>query len=274
MRQLDPGANPLAFFGVQVRKARVRHKMSQMDLGTYCHCDGSTVSRVEGGAEPPPGFAAGCDEAFPEMGTFFTDYLDSNHSWPEGTIPPWFRDWVKKYEANARVIRWWEPQHIPGLLQTPEYAAAIYEDWLRGDPDEIKSSVELRMQRQAILEREDPPPPECWFLIGEDALHNQIGTEAVMAGQLEHLLELSRRPHVNIQIIPRSSQIYAGLSRAAIYIATVGSDDVAQFDNAVQGMTVHDSAIVEAAKHTFDRLRGEALPITASQELIRKVGKQ
>lgn len=275
VRTLDPGASPLAHFGAEVRRARERHKpkLTLAQLGVFCHCDASVVSRVEGAeCDPPDGFAEGCDAAFPEADGWFTRFLEDARKWNGGAvIPPWFRDWVE-IEERARVIRWWEPVHVPGLLQTSDYAEGVFGTSKSDSPEEIRSKVTARVDRQRILDRE--APPELWLLIGEDALHNQIGTKATMAAQFTQLIEMSVRPHISVQVVPESSRVYAGLARGGFFISTLDNADVVHFDNAVQGMTVHDPLIVEKAVYTFDRLRAEALPISATQELIAKVGER
>jgi Domain of unknown function (DUF5753) len=275
VRPLNPGESPLAFFGAEVRRARERRNptMPQSELASMVPCHSTVVSKVEcAELEPPDGFPEGCDRAFPEMGGFFTQFRQHFPKWSDsGIIPPWFRPWVQ-IEERASVIRWLEPTLVPGLLQTPEYAEAVLSTWKADTAEEIKSKVDARIDRQHILDRD--PPPELWFLIGEYALNNQIGTEATMAGQIAHLAEMSRRPHVTIQLIPATTQVYAALTCGALFIATVDNSDVAHFDTLVQGMTVHDPTVVGKAVFAFDRMRAEALPIRATQELIAKVGEK
>ncbi|HXL87968.1 MAG TPA: helix-turn-helix transcriptional regulator [Streptosporangiaceae bacterium] len=274
MRQLDPSASPAAFFGAQVRAARERRKprMTLAELAAFCHCDPSVVSRVEGAeADPPDGFAEGCNAAFPEVGAFFTDLLESTRGWEGATvIPPWFKPWVD-IEKKARVIRWHERMLIPGLLQTPEYIEAVLSTWKGNTPEHTRSQVEGRIDRQRILERETPP--ELWCLIGEHALYNRIGTEPVMAAQLAYLADISTRPHITVQVVPVTGQFYSGLAAGAFFIGTVDNVEVAHFETVVQGMTVHEPDMVKQAVFAFDRLRAEALPVSSSQELIAKVGE-
>ena len=118
VRILDPGASPLHFFGAEVRHARMAAGLSQAELGSAAHCDGSVVSRVEAGlAEPPEGFAEACDVAFPDRGGFFTRFWQNHPTW-SGPYPPWFLDWLA-IERKAVTLRMWEPMLIPGLLQIP-----------------------------------------------------------------------------------------------------------------------------------------------------------
>lgn len=92
---------------------------------------------------------------------------------------------------------------MPGILRTHNYARAV----MRGDPhltdERVEQRVELRMGRQTILERdEDDDPAHLWAVIDESVLYRRRGNPEQMAGQLDNLLKMSRRPRVEIQVLP------------------------------------------------------------------------
>ena len=127
-RELDPGASPAAFFGNEVREARTKAKMSQPALGAAVGYDGTYVSKVETGTiVPDDDFVNGLDRVFPHMNGWFARFWNNSRKW-EGQYPAWFKDWVDA-EEHARVIRWWEPLLIPGLLQTADYARELFRAW-------------------------------------------------------------------------------------------------------------------------------------------------
>src|SRR5690606_15524211 len=115
-------------------------------------------------------------------------------------LPSWFQAYVGLEEAASR-IRTYEVQFVPGLLQTKEYARAVIMAGAR--PEEIARRVQMRLERQLILERENPPM--LWAVIDEAALRRPIGGADVMRGQLRHLIEMMERPNITIQIVPFSS---------------------------------------------------------------------
>jgi transcriptional regulator with XRE-family HTH domain len=111
------------------------------------------------------------------------------------------------YESSASVIRNFEPSTIPGLLQTEEYARVIIQSSEPNRaPQEIEKLVQLRMLRQDILSRSDPPP--LHFALDEAVIHRVIGGPDVMRRQLAHLLETSRLAHVTVRIVPFMVGIY------------------------------------------------------------------
>ena len=115
-------------------------------------------------------------------------------------LPPWFSTYVGLEEA-ASLIRTYEVQFVPGLLQTAAYARAVFQ---LGNPDlppeKIERRVHLRMQRQERLTKKDGP--RLWAVIDEAALKRPIGGQKVMAEQLQHLLEVAALPNITIQVMP------------------------------------------------------------------------
>jgi transcriptional regulator with XRE-family HTH domain len=106
-------------------------------------------------------------------------------------------------EAEAESIWNWEPQIVPGLLQTEAYARAVMVGWhsmFTRPPSEIDRRVEARLLRQQVLRRD--PPIQLSVVIDESVLYRQVGDASVMRAQLEHIIEVSRLPLVRVRILP------------------------------------------------------------------------
>jgi hypothetical protein len=272
-RDLDPGASPAHFFGAEVRRAREAAGMTLADLGTVVPCDASTVSRVESGLlNPTERFSHACDESFPQMGGWFTRFYNDSRRW-DGPYPRWFADWVDA-EGRATVVRWWEPLLVPGLLQTPDYARALFRAWqTTGSDDEVENLVTARIDRQRIFDR--PKPPSLWAVLDEGVLRRSIGSAKVLHDQLVHLAELAERPTVRIHVVPAEVGAHIGLL-GAFAIAGFADDagGIVYFESPDQGETTQDSATVASMILTFDTLRSEALPRGASRDLIMRVAEE
>lgn len=270
MRDLDGGSSPLAFFGAEVRRARMSAGMTLADLAVRVPCDASTVSRVESGQlSPTDRFAAACDEAFPHMDGWFSRFCADSPGWA-GAHPPWFRDWLE-IESRATVIRSWQPLLVPGLLQTPDYARAVL-GWGPDDGSDLDERVNLRLERQAVLERETPP--EMWVLLHEAVFGYCVGAADVMRKQAEHLVEMAQRPRITIQIVSGSAGAYGGLS-GAFAIGSNGLADTAVYlETGIQGMTVRDPRLITRAVSMFDHLRSEALPRSQTLEFLARTGER
>jgi transcriptional regulator with XRE-family HTH domain len=106
-------------------------------------------------------------------------------------------------EAEAESVWDWEPQIVPGLLQTEDYARAVMLGWqtmFTVPPSEVESRVEARRLRQEVLHRD--PPLQLSVVMDESVLYRQLGEAPVMRAQLEHIIEVSRLPHVKARILP------------------------------------------------------------------------
>jgi hypothetical protein len=118
----------------------------------------------------------------------------------DDVLPPAFRVAVG-LEESASLIRAYEPQVIPGLLQTEDYVRAITAaSFPFAPPDYSERSVALRLARQNLLRR--PRPPEYWVVLEETVLRRPIGGREVMRGQVGHLIDTARRPGITIQVLP------------------------------------------------------------------------
>jgi transcriptional regulator with XRE-family HTH domain len=272
-RDLDPGASPAHFFGAEVRRAREAAGLTLAGLGAVVPCDGSTVSRIESGLlNPTERFAAACDEAFPQMGGWYIRFYDNSPRW-DGPYPRWFADWVDA-ERCAAVLRTWEPLLVPGLLQTAEYARALFRAWqTAGDDDEVENLVTARIDRQRIFHQ--PKPPSFWAVLDEGVLRRRIGGAKVMQDQLVYLAEMAERPMIKIHVIPAEAGAHAGLL-GAFAIAGFAGDvpGIVYFETPDEGQTIRNAAPVAKIILTFDTLRSEALPRRASRDLIMKVAEE
>jgi transcriptional regulator with XRE-family HTH domain len=115
-------------------------------------------------------------------------------------LPQWFRAYVD-LESAATLIRTYEGQLVPGLLQTEDYMRAVVGGaHLDDPPGEAEQRVQLRLGRQALLERADAP--RLWAVVDEAALRRPVGGAKVMRAQLERLIEATRLPNVTLQVLP------------------------------------------------------------------------
>jgi len=194
--------------GAQLRSLREAKRLSLEEAGNVIRASHSKISRLETGRV---GFK---DRDIVDLLTYYgvTDEkqrqelrelavrANSPGWWHDyaDVLPSWFEDYVGLEEAASQ-IRAYEVQFVPGLLQTEDYARAVI---MLGysNPKEINRRVKLRMARQAILSR--PNPPSLWVVLDEAVLRRPIGGHATMRAQLKHLIEMSPRPHVTVQVLP------------------------------------------------------------------------
>ncbi|WP_127499573.1 DUF5753 domain-containing protein [Actinoplanes solisilvae] len=126
------------------------------------------------------------------------------------SVPDPYDEYVA-LEAEAVLISEWEPQVVPGLLQTDEYARAVIEVGADvGAAETIQRRLALRMARQAVLTRD--PPPMLRIVLDEAVLHREVGGREVLRRQLARLVEASGRPGVELLVLPFSAGAHAGMT--------------------------------------------------------------
>jgi transcriptional regulator with XRE-family HTH domain len=271
VRELDPSAGPLQFFGAELRRARAGAGLSQDQLGQRLGYSGALVGKVEVGERAPSqDFADGCDQAFPEAGGLFGRIYQLARRW-DGSYPSWFAEWVES-ERRAASLRWWEPLLVPGLLQTADYARAI----LAADPettdDRLEELVAARLKRQEILDK--PTPPALWVVLDEAVLHRLIGSRKIMYDQLLALADSSCRSNITVQVVPAEIGAHAGLLGAFIVASFDSSPSTVYMESPDQGQIAEVPSVVRRLSVTFDTLRADALPRGASRDLIGKVAEE
>ena len=256
-------SDPVRYFGRQVRKARLAREWTLAEFGQRVGYSRGAISRVENGKRPPTElFAQMCDRAFPELNGWFGDFYAESRTWI--ATPPWFRSWVE-YEQRAASLRIWQLGVLSGLLQTEDYARTILAMNPGVTDDEVAARLEARLERQALLTREDPP--NVWFLVDEAALRRCVGSPEIMAAQMAHLGGVARLPNVTIQVVPN-------VAHAGLLGGFAIAERVAYVETAVAGQVFEDSEIVARLLTRFDTLRNEALRKSESLRLVEQICEQ
>lgn len=176
-------------------------------------------------------------------------------------------------EAEAALLCEWEAQVVPGLLQTDEYARAVIEAGAdRADGDVIETRVMLRMNRQTMLTREDPP--RLRLVIDEAVLHRDVGGRAVMRRQLQRLLEASAQPGVELQVLPFSAGVHGALAGSFLIVEFADERPAIVHSEGLTG-GVFRTREPELAiyRKVFDDLRDRSLSRETSRELIARLGE-
>ncbi|GIG60811.1 transcriptional regulator [Longispora fulva] len=177
-------------------------------------------------------------------------------------------------EAEAETITQFENVLVPGLLQTADYTRAIIRA-VRPDigVDELARSVELRLARQAMLDRDDPP--ELRLILDEAALRRIVGGRDVMCAQLAWLIQRARLSHVTLQIVPLAVGAHAGMSGAFTILGYSEPElDLVYLGNASGGLYLEKAADIRWYLITHERLRAAALSPVDSLALLAAVAEE
>lgn len=272
MTSRDPERNPKAFLGEELRRARVAAGYSSQEaLAAKLGFERTVITKAETGYRPPTPdvlsawcVACGLDEDFYGRLTRMARSAD-------GPIPTWFQDWLEA-EGQAHTLRQWSAVMLPGLLQTAEYARALFlAAQLDTSDDAIDALVAARLERRAILDRADPP--HMVAVLYEAVLHHLVGSAQVMYEALAFIVELSQRPNVSVQVIPVDAGANAGLGGSFCLASSDGAPEVLVMET-VEDVTTETRTHIRKAENIFVRVQADALPRAASRTLIQETAEQ
>ncbi|GIG89312.1 helix-turn-helix domain-containing protein [Plantactinospora endophytica] len=248
---------------------RIRHTagLNQDEMGKLINFSGSHVSAVEVGTRPAKlDYLRAVDKTFHTGGIL-------ERMWKElaelDDEPPWVRERTAM-ERDAVLLRWYEHAYVPGLLQTEEYARAVFSSNPRLRSAEVKKRVTARLERRNILDVEDPP--QVVAVLDEEALRRPVGGAKVMR---EQCLELARvaaeHPRLRLHVVPVGVGAYAGLD-GQFTIATMPDDEeIAYLDNPLRGQVTVRRVDVELLRRQWEAILSEALTPQQSVEKLREV---
>ena len=170
----DRAGTPAGVFGAELRFYRSRAGLSQKDLAAKANVSHDVISKIETGERPPAEDFPPRLDAIPELDTrgALTRLWDHLKKGQKQRLYGWFQEWAD-IEAQATVLRWYEPLVVPGLLQTEDYARAILSARPDGNLDDLDEQVAARLARQAVLDRTGAP--QLWCVLDEGVLHRAIG---------------------------------------------------------------------------------------------------
>ena len=186
-------------------------------------------------------------------------------------LPSWFRTYVDLEQA-ATLIRSYEGQFVPGLLQTDDYMrAVVHGAHLEESGEEVGRRVRLRMARQILLTREDPP--RLWAVVDEAALRRPVGGREVMRGQLERLIEATKLPNVTLQILPFASGAHAAMGSAFSILRFADREipDIVYLEHLTNAVYLDRRNEVEKYLDAMELLCVDSEPPARTVELLERI---
>lgn len=263
-RTPDGGTTPAEVWGAELYHWRWTVRgMYQTALAEKMHCDPSYLSQLENGKRSAKErFAEQLDAAL-DTGGALTRQLAYLRQGISDYHPNWFRQYVE-LEGKAVAMREWHPYFMSGLLQTEEYARALF---LGGTmPDRIEEFTEARLSRQERLYGNNPL--NLTVVMAEGVLGRMIGGPRILANQLRHLLELSRRRNITMQVVPESAPAL-GPGNLMAFIDLHNQARWFYTEALERGYCTNDQAEVMECAHRYDLIHSYALSADQSRLLIR-----
>ncbi|MGC4896669.1 helix-turn-helix domain-containing protein [Micromonospora sp. DT31] len=183
-------------------------------------------------------------------------------------LPGWFQSYLG-LEAATALIRTYEVQFVPGLLQTAAYAREVILLGHRGAaPAELDRRVELRMQRKELLRR--PKPPQLWAVLDEAVLRRPIGGPAVMREQIDALIAATAAPNVRLQIVPFAAGGHAAASGAFSILRFGDADlpDIVYIEQLTSAIYLDKRDDLDFYAEAMERLCVEAAPPERTAQML------
>jgi transcriptional regulator with XRE-family HTH domain len=189
-------------------------------------------------------------------------------------VPSWFRTYMD-LESAATLIRTYEGQLVPGLLQTADYVrATVAGMMLQRSPDEVERRVALRLARQQLLER--PDGPKLWAVVEETALRRTIGDGQVMRGQLERLVDASRLENVVLQIVPLTIGVHPAMTGAFSILRFADQElpDLVYVEHLTDALYLDKPDDVTQYTHVMDNISMLAAPPGKTVDILQRILKE
>ena len=179
-------------------------------------------------------------------------------------------------ETDAASLRVYDPQVVPGLLQTRSYAEALISGALpEAPPQDIEKRIQVRLRRQERISTGENPL-RLWAVLDEAALRRQVGNRQVMIEQLEYLLEMSQLPHVTVQLIPFTMGAHPGVSGqyAILEFPDAADSSVVYIEGVTSDLYLEKPQDVQKYSVMYEHLRAQALNADQTREFIQKAAKE
>lgn len=268
--------------GAELRKMRLTAGVTTEYAAGLLGIERTRLSNMESGIRP---FSAervrtlannyGCtDQAYVEALVAMAGA--NKRGWWEqyrGTLPQRLLD-VAELEWFATALRTLQTVHVPGLLQLSGYARAVFDSALPPLPKaEVELRVAQRVQRQQVLERENPVKYVAY--VHELALRMQFGGRRTTREQLHYLCEMSERDNVDVRILPVEVGSFPGAGHAVMYAhGVVPQLDTVQLDSAHGGEFTHAEAQLDKYRAHMDWWHDKSLDSQASRDFMHDIARQ
>jgi len=185
-------------------------------------------------------------------------------------LPAWLEPYVG-LEAAASVIRTYQIQFVPGLLQTEGYARALIRQGSAATEEEIARRSELRASRQEILRR--PDAPQLWVVVDEGALRRPVGSKEIVREQLKYLIEMANHPTVTLQILSFGAGAHSAMGGPFTILRFAEPDlaDVVYIEQLTSALYLDKPVEVDSYLEVMEQLCLQAEPVANTTKMLSKI---
>ncbi|MER7348339.1 helix-turn-helix transcriptional regulator [Streptomyces aurantiacus] len=273
MSSSTPGTNEpeptdgLKAFGAALKSFRKRAGYTQESLAPEIGYSAHFIASIEQGRRfPPPRFV---DQSEATLDAFGTLRLVVHQLSRQRGLASWFKRWAQ-LEQEAITLYTYECRMVPGLLQTPAYAHALFAGQLPPLRDEqVEAQLAARLERQTLLT--ERPNTAYSFILEEHLFHRRIGGSAVALELIDHILGLAERRNIEIQVMPLVSESHAGLAGPMRLLETPDNKWFAYCEGQRYGQLISDPKEISVLQTRYARMRSQALSLKDSVSLLQRM---
>ncbi|MPZ89059.1 MAG: helix-turn-helix domain-containing protein [Nitriliruptorales bacterium] len=281
-RQTPPTVRRRRLAG-ELRRLRTAVGLTMRDVAGQTGINEATLHRIETArARPQKRTLVALLDLYQVTGELREDLLEiSRGADHQGWLRPYHSELPEDYtayisfEAESRSVRSYQSLVIPGLLQTEDYARALFKaGFPMADSEEVDRRVRARMERQSLLQQDDPL--QLWAIVDEAAFRRQVGGCGVMRAQARHLETITEAPHVTLQVIPFGNGAYAGLAAGAfahLEFPNPADPELVYIETMAGDLFLESELDIRRYKLLFEHLRASALSTDETAQLLATVSQ-
>ncbi|MEU7730195.1 Scr1 family TA system antitoxin-like transcriptional regulator [Streptomyces sp. NPDC040724] len=266
-KRVRPNATTMKMVGAMVAAARIAKSLTQKQLGGLVRLDAETIASIEQGRRAlMPNVAELMDLHLGLPGLLSV----AAHEMPTiDATPPWAEEYMD-LEAGAIALSWFDNQVVPGLLQTENYARAVFRSRVPAhSEEEIEALTARRIARQEILRRSTPPTLS--FVISEAVLRDRLGGDEVYEEQLRHLRTCADLPDVSLQVMPLGRTSHAALDGPFTIVETHDHQLLGYTESQRGSRLISDPDEVSIMARRYAMLRTQALNTEQTRGLLDRL---
>ncbi|MBB5934594.1 helix-turn-helix domain-containing protein [Streptomyces zagrosensis] len=265
----DAGLSPQEFYGKELARRREAKGFTQESLAERIFISAQMIAHWEAGRRRPRAEdARRLDEVLGTDGLFYRMRRDL----VESRFADHFNA-AAELEGEATLIRLHGITLVPGLLQTTEYARAVYRAGSANpDPRAIEKLVDDRIQRASLIR--EPDGPIVWAMLDEAVIRRQVGSRAVMAEQLQHIADLGRRGRVRVHVLPFDRGAHALLESMLVLLDFSDDPGVAYVEGLRTGRLLDEPGVVDDCRAAYALALGDALSADESMSLLEMTAEE
>ncbi|MDX3542134.1 helix-turn-helix transcriptional regulator [Streptomyces europaeiscabiei] len=268
-REPDP-SDSLRTWGAVTQALREHAGYSRAEFADLVRFSRHMVESVEQGRRMPDvTYVERADELLGNTGALRRSSQYVTRGRGDVGLAAWFRQWAR-LERVAVSLCTYECRLVPGLLQSRDYARAVFEGTVPVTPDDqLDNFMDRRMERQRMLFERSTTPFS--FIVEEHVLRRRFGDDARMRGLFDHVLELSAPRNVTLQIVPLEAGLHACLDGPVQLLETPKGQRLAYSEGQQNGRLISDSKEVGLLHQRYDTLRSQALNAKDSRALLERL---